>query len=108
MFAFGANRIVNITPADVKQRLEAGEKPLLIDVREPWEHAEGHIPGSILHPLGQIRAWSGALNKQDEIIVYCRTASRSVGAAQYLQAMGFKNVKNMSGGIIFWRGAVAR
>ncbi|MFZ5817160.1 MAG: rhodanese-like domain-containing protein [Bacillota bacterium] len=107
MFAFGP-RMNNISTAELQSRLEKGEKLTVIDVREPWEYAEGHVPGSLLRPLGQIRSWAQEFNKKDEIILICRTASRSAMAYQYLTAMGFTNVKNVSGGIITWRGAVAR
>ncbi len=108
MFGFGAPRTASVSASQLKDRLDAGEKPLIIDVREPWEYAEGHIPGSVLKPLGQIRTWTQELNKSDEIIVICRTASRSGVAAQFMTSMGFTNVKNFSGGIITWKGKVAR
>ncbi len=107
MFAFGP-RMNNVSTAELQARLENGEKPIIIDVREPWEYAEGHVPGSVLKPLGNIRSWANEFNKKDEILLICRTASRSSMAYQYLQAMGFTNVKNVSGGIITWRGAVER
>lgn len=106
MLLFGAKRVVNITPPELQQRLEKGEKPQIIDVREPWEYKEGHIPGSILRPLGQIRIWSKELNQDDEIVLLCRTGARSETAFQYLQAAGFKNLKNVRGGIVDWRGPV--
>jgi len=108
MFAFGAPRMASISASQLKDRLDAGEKPLIIDVREPWEYAEGHIPGSVLKPLGQIRTWVKDLNKSDEIIVICRTASRSGVAVQFMNSMGFTKVQNFSGGIITWRGKIAR
>lgn len=108
MFNFGAARANTITPADLEKRLAAGDRLLVIDVRDPWEHTEGHIPGSQLRPLGQIRTWAGELDKNAEIVVYCRSSARSGVAAKYLEANGFKHVKNMTGGIIAWRGAVAR
>lgn len=107
MWGFGP-RMNNISTAELQARLEKGEKPLVIDVREPWEYAEGHVPGSVLKPLGQIRSWAAELNKTDEVILICRTASRSAMAYQYLSSMGFTNLKNVSGGIITWRGQVAR
>ena len=108
MFLFGGARMENITPADLQKRVENKEKLTIVDVREPWEYQEGHLPGSRLLPLGQIRTWAGELPKNEEIIVYCRTAARSASAYKYLQAQGFTKVKNMSGGIIAWRGAVQR
>lgn len=98
----------NISTAELQARLEKGEKPIIIDVREPWEFAEGHVPGSVLKPVGQIRSWANQLKKNDEILLICRTASRSAMAYQYLTSMGFTNLKNVSGGIVTWRGAVAR
>jgi rhodanese-related sulfurtransferase len=108
MFAFGAARMENITAVDLQKRLDAGEKLRIVDVREQWEYNEGHIPGSLLRPLGNIRTWAGEFPKQEELIVVCRTASRSGVAYKYLLSMGFTKVKNMSGGIITWRGRVAR
>lgn len=108
MFNFGAPRMADIAPTDLQKRLETGEKLRVIDVRDPWEYAEGHIPGSVLRPLGQIRTWADEFPKDEEIVVYCRSASRSAMAWKYLQSAGYKQVKNMSGGIITWRGQVER
>lgn len=108
MFSFGASRVQNITAQELQSRLEAGEKPVIIDVREDWEYEEGHVPGSILRPLGDIRNWANEFDKSKEIILVCRTASRSGVAYRYLKANGFKNLKNMIGGIITWRGEVER
>jgi rhodanese-related sulfurtransferase len=108
MFAFGSARAVNISPVELQQRIEKGEKPVIVDVREPWEYAEGHIPGSVLRPLGQIRAWASEFKTADELVLVCRTASRSAAAYRFLQSQGFTNLKNMSGGMVMWRGKVAR
>lgn len=107
MLAFGA-RMINVSTRDLQARLDKGEKLVVIDVREPWEYAEGHVPGSLLRPLGQIKQWVGEFDKDTEIFLICRTASRSAVGCQYMQAMGFRNVRNVSGGIITWRGAVER
>ncbi|WP_374713429.1 rhodanese-like domain-containing protein [Symbiobacterium terraclitae] len=107
MFGFRP-KMASITTAELQARLERGEKPTIIDVREPWEYAEGHVPGAVLKPLGQIRTWAAELNRDDEILVICRTASRSAMACQYLTRLGFTNVKNVEGGMVAWRGKVAR
>jgi len=107
VFGFGP-RIESITAAELQARLERGERPKIIDVREPWEYAEGHVPGAILKPLGQIRTWAQELKKDEEILVICRTASRSAQACQFLKRLGFTNVKNVAGGMVTWRGQVAR
>jgi rhodanese-related sulfurtransferase len=107
MLAFGA-RMTNVTTSELMERLEKGEKLTVIDVREPWEYAEGHVSGSLLRPLGQIRAWAAEFDKNTEIFLICRTGARSGSAYQFLQTLGFKSLRNVSGGIITWRGAVDR
>lgn len=91
----------NITVQDVRKRLRDGENLNLIDVRQPEEHNEYNI-GGILLPLGQIEAMdTDSINnlKDSEIICYCRSGQRSMMASVYLEHMGFKNVKNMAGGV---------
>lgn len=107
MLAFGA-RMAAVTTGELQVRLGKGERPVVIDVRDPWEYAEGHIPGSVLRPLGQIRSWVNEFDKGAEIFLICRTAARSAMAYQFMHALGFKNVRNVSGGIITWRGAIER
>lgn len=107
MFGFGP-KINTVTTAELEDRLKKGDKLTIIDVREPWEYAEGHIPGSVLKPLGQIRAWAAEFDKNTELHLFCRSASRSAQAYQFLNAMGFKNLKNVGGGMIAWRGPVER
>ena len=107
MFGFGP-KMASISTAELQGRLEKGEKLTVIDVREPWEYAEGHVPGAVLKPLGQIRSWANELKKEDEILLICRTASRSAMAYQFLNRLGFQNVKNVTGGMVTWRGSVAR
>jgi rhodanese-related sulfurtransferase len=107
MFAFGT-RMVNVTTSELQVRLGKGEKFTVIDVREPWEYAEGHIPRSVLRPLGQIHTWAAEFDKDQEVFLICRTGARSGQAYQFLQALGYRNVRNVGGGIITWRGAVER
>jgi rhodanese-related sulfurtransferase len=94
-----------ITPEEVKSRLDAGEKLELVDVREPSENADFNI-GGILCPLGKIKDFDvdelEAL-KDKEVIVYCRSGNRSGQAAMMLETMGFKNVKNLIGGMLSWQ-----
>jgi rhodanese-related sulfurtransferase len=94
----------NITPEEVKQRMENGEALNLVDVREPNEHAEFNIGGQLI-PLGQIRNMQidelEAL-KDKEVIMYCRSGNRSGQAAMILETMGFQHVKNLSGGMLAW------
>jgi len=107
MFGFGP-KMATINARELQARLEQGEKPLIVDVREDWEYREGHIPGSVLKPLMQIRNWMKDLPKDQEVVLVCRSGARSAQAYQFLAAQGFTNLKNMTGGMVTWRGAVAR
>lgn len=93
-----------ITAEEVKQRLDAGEQLNLVDVREPHEHADFNIGGT-LHPLGQIQVMQvDELDpyKDQELIVYCRSGNRSGQACQILDMLGFTNTKNLTGGMMGW------
>lgn len=94
----------NITPEELKQRLDSGEQLNIVDVREPHEHADFNIGGTLV-PLGQIQAMQvDELEdlKEQEVIVYCRSGNRSGQAAMILETMGFQNVKNLAGGMLKW------
>ena len=104
--------ITEITPEELKAKLDAKEDLLLVDVRESSEYEHGHIGGAHLVPRGILEAaadtsypkhyppLSGARDQQ--IVVYCATSGRSAMAAAVLQMMGFKNVLNLAGGITRW------
>lgn len=95
----------NITPEELKKRMDSGEQLNLVDVREPHENAEFNI-GGILLPLGDIRAMqTDEIDnlKDQEVIVYCRSGNRSGQAAMVLETMGFQNVKNLTGGMLAWQ-----
>lgn len=95
----------NISVSEVKARLQAGEKINLVDVREPDENAEFNI-GGILLPLGRIQNMeTGSIDnlKNEEVILYCRSGNRSGQACMFLEMSGFRNVKNLTGGMLEWR-----
>lgn len=97
--------MTTITNDEVKQRLDAGEKLNLVDVREPHEHAEFNI-GGLLLPLGKVQTMQVEDIedlKGDEVIVYCRSGNRSGQAALILDTLGFTNVKNLTGGMLGWQ-----
>ena len=97
--------MTNITAEEVKARLDAGEKINLIDVREPHENAEFNI-GGILHSLGKVQTMQvEELEdlKDAEVILYCRSGNRSGQACQILDMLGFKNTKNLVGGMLGWQ-----
>jgi rhodanese-related sulfurtransferase len=95
----------NITVDELKSRLDAGEKLLIVDVREPAEYAEYNIGGQLI-PLGQIMGLQiDALedHKNDEIIVHCKMGGRSLQACAMLEQAGFTNVVNVVGGTVAWQ-----
>jgi rhodanese-related sulfurtransferase len=88
---------------DIKKRLDAGEKMLLVDTREDNEWARGHIPGAIHLGKGIIERdiEKTIPDKHAPLVLYCGGGFRSALAADNLQKMGYKNVISMDGG---WRG----
>jgi adenylyltransferase/sulfurtransferase len=91
-----------ITPAQVKARLDRGEDFVLIDVREPHEWQIAKIPGAKLIPLGQLESRLGELDPDADIVLHCKMGGRSAKAQDILYANGFTHVKNMVGGILRW------
>ncbi len=97
--------MTNITIEEVKQRLDAGEKLNLIDVREPHENAEFNIGGKLL-PIGNIQSMQVEDIedlKNEEVILYCRSGNRSGISASILDQLGFTNTKNLVGGMLAWQ-----
>jgi adenylyltransferase/sulfurtransferase len=93
----------NLTPAEVKSRLDRGDAFRLIDVREPHEYAYARIEGSELLPLSRAQEWVGALPGDQELVFMCHHGSRSAQVAGYLASQrGMANVANMLGGIEEW------
>ena len=93
---------LEITPADVKARLDQGEKLVLIDVREPWEYALCRIEGAKHVPLGTLAASLETVPDVDEVICYCHHGMRSLDAAAWLRFQGIERAKSLAGGIERW------
>ncbi len=91
-----------ITVKELKARLDKGDKLVLLDVREPWEHAIAKLDDSTLIPLGTLPQSLSKLDKNTEIIAYCHHGMRSGDATGFLLQQGFSNVKNLIGGIDAW------
>ncbi|MBU5212632.1 rhodanese-like domain-containing protein [Heyndrickxia sp. FSL K6-6286] len=92
-----------ITPDELKEKLEKGEKLNLIDVREADEVAEGMIPEAKHIPMGKIPESLDQLDQNVEYIMICRSGGRSARVCQFLQDNGYK-VVNMEGGMLNWTG----
>lgn len=95
----------NISVSELKARMDAGEKLHLIDVREPREYEEFNI-GAELIPLGKIQTMDvPELEdlRDEELIMICRSGQRSMMACMILDTLGFKNTKNLAGGMLAWQ-----
>ncbi len=95
---------MEISPAQLKERMDQGTAPLLIDVREDHEHEEFNIGGRLV-PLGTLKTAVEQLDieKEAEIVVYCRSGGRSGMAQKILQSAGFNSVLNLAGGMLAWQ-----
>jgi adenylyltransferase/sulfurtransferase len=92
----------NITVDDLKARLDRGERPVLLDVREPFEHQIAALAGSVLIPMGDLTRRQQELDPEDEIVVYCHHGIRSASVTSFLRHHGFARARNLQGGIERW------
>jgi rhodanese-related sulfurtransferase len=99
----GASALTNVTVQQLHEATQAGA--LVLDVREPFEFAEGHVEGAVLVPLATVAARAGEFPKDEPVYVFCRTGNRSLQAAQTLVAAGYADVRNVEGGIVAWTAA---
>lgn len=93
------------TPADVKRRLDAGDRLFLIDVRQPEEHQLARIEGAELIPMNSVPAFIDELEAKSEegtLIVFCHHGMRSLNVANWLRGQGVSSCQSMSGGIDQW------
>ncbi len=97
---------MDITVQELRKKIEAGEQFLLIDVREPGEHQAFNVGGQLI-PVTEMmmRVAEFKDHQNDEIVVYCRSGARSGMIQAFLQAQGFTNVRNLTGGMIAWQDA---
>lgn len=92
----------DIEPCQLAERLRHGEHICLLDVREAVEQQVSSLPGALHIPYGHLSSRLNELPKNGEIVVFCRTGSRSAYAVQLLHGQGFTNAKNLRGGINAW------
>jgi rhodanese-related sulfurtransferase len=94
---------LEITAREVKQRLDAGERLRLIDVREPFEHQQAHIAGADLFPMRTIPQQLALLQAEPApLIVVCHHGMRSLQVVNWLRAQGVADCRSMAGGIDLW------
>jgi len=95
--------VSQIQPSDLKAILDAGAPVLLLDVREPDEHAVCRLPGSVHIPLGELPSRASELDPGESlVVVYCHHGIRSISGAAVLLHAGFPNVASLAGGIERW------
>ena len=86
----------------------AGDNPpLLLDVREPWEHQTAHIENSMLVPMNTVPARLAELDPETDTVVICHHGGRSAQVALFLERNGFNKVFNLAGGVDGWARQVA-
>jgi len=100
--------VAEITPTELKARLDAGDVPVLVDVRDAFEVEITDLPdhGQLRIPTGEFSARFGELSTDSEIVVYCRSGGRSAWAAGILAQQGYQRVLNLAGGVLGWRAEV--
>ena len=97
--------MTSVPAIDVKQlrdRLAAKPTPFLLDVREPWEYREGHVPGAQLIPLAELERRVNEVPRDRPILAICHSGQRSLAAAGFLLQLGYTSVSNVDGGTAAW------
>jgi len=97
-----------MTPAELADRLAdaARDRPVLLDVREPWEYEICHIEQSQPMPMASVPARAGELDPAAETVVICHHGARSAQVGMFLERQGFTNVINLTGGVAAWAAQV--
>ena len=93
--------VPEISPTEFVARRDRGESLTLLDVREDWELAVASVPNIVHIPMGQVADRLQELDRNNEVVVLCRSGRRSLEVAKFLQQNGFKAV-NLAGGILAW------
>jgi adenylyltransferase/sulfurtransferase len=94
--------MAEISAKDLKTRLDSGQRPVLLDVRQDWETKLCRLDNSVHIPIEEIELRTEELDPKTEIVVYCHQGVRSAAVAEYLRGLGFPDVKNLAGGLDFW------
>ncbi|MDE3105003.1 MAG: sulfurtransferase [Acidobacteriota bacterium] len=96
-----------ITAQQLQQQLAEPNPPLLLDVREPWEHATASLPGSLLMPMGEVTSRAHTeLDPDQPIVVLCHHGQRSLSVTMWLRNQDFTHVQSLAGGIEYWSRAI--
>ncbi len=95
-------RVQGISAAEVRSRLDAGRAFTFLDVRSPAEVEQVRLPGSVNIPLGALRGRLGELDKDREVVTFCKISLRGYEAALILKQAGFRDVRMLDGGVAMW------
>jgi rhodanese-related sulfurtransferase len=107
LFRLFSRSPAKISTHELEEQLQATSAPFVLDVREPSEYHQGHIPGSVLIPLGTLPERLQDLPSDRQIVVVCRSGYRSGTATKILRTAGLQAL-NMVGGMNAWRGPIDR
>jgi adenylyltransferase/sulfurtransferase len=91
-----------ITPRELKDRLDRNDRPVLVDVRDDWETRLCRLDNALHIPMEELEFRTEELNPVDDIVVYCHHGVRSAAVADYLRRLGFARVRNLAGGLDAW------
>jgi hydroxyacylglutathione hydrolase len=100
-----AGDVEDVTASELKAMLSNGNGLVIVDVREPWEYLQGHVPGSKLIPLGQLAMRTDELDPDKPVALICQSGSRSQSAAAVLGQKKFTKIYNVLGGMTDWQNA---
>jgi adenylyltransferase/sulfurtransferase len=97
--------VPEITPTELKARMDAGDLPVLVDVREYYEADIADLPevGQLRIPMAELTERVEEMQKGEELVLYCRSGARSDRAVRFLLRQGYPKVYNLRGGMLAWR-----
>ncbi|MBL0385591.1 rhodanese-like domain-containing protein [Tumebacillus sp. ITR2] len=101
------NDIPQVSPEEVLNRLSGMNAPTIVDVRENEEVAHGTIRDALHIPLADLSMWIEDLREHEEIVIVCKTGRRSTVACEILMEKGLHQVRNMTGGLVNWKGELS-
>jgi adenylyltransferase/sulfurtransferase len=93
---------LEMTVTELNELFQKGERPVVIDVREPYEYEIAQIPNAKLIPMDEVPSRLSEIPKDEEVILHCRSGMRSQKVLEYLQTQGYTKLKNLKGGVLAW------
>ncbi|WP_209124953.1 rhodanese-like domain-containing protein [Alkalihalobacillus sp. BA299] len=103
-FGTANDQIQEITTSELETKMKTDKNSVFIDVREIDEYEEAHVQGMTNIPLSRFENEYTQLPKDQEIVLFCRSGNRSMQAASFLSEQGYKQITNVTGGILSWDG----